>query len=589
MVLKKIIPLLLVFSIAAALLNSNAFGSASLIAYFFYCILASFTGILIFFKLLLNKNANYFKLPVYGILFLLFVLYILLHGIVTKQLGLTHYYWCINAIFFFSINAWANSTQNISNDKKYNNSVLFVFKGIALLAVIESIIVLLQFTTVLPVPNKFFNCTGTWGNPNVSAMFLAMSIFAILHAVNNATGKFVKKLFQVVLAITVLAIILLQCRSALLAAFIILIAEYNKSILQFYKKHVRLSTNGFALVMFTIVILMITIAMLTSKKASSGSRLQILKISTSLIAKQPIAGFGFGMFEKEYNLFAANQKNTVNDHINMAYNDFVELGIEGGLIATLLWLTFIVALLYFIHKKLNRKFFLLPTCIAFVVMQLTNFVFQAIPATILFLFYLAIVSSQQANNASKQQSYFSKISLKTSFALGLIVSILLFFKVNGLTGAFYNQWILDKNPTNANTLSSYKNLGSTLNGYASYHENYGDAFLNTKHYTNALEQYKTALQKSSNPNLFVKSAYCFQEMKMYDSSEYYYLTVQNMQPHKFIHRLGLLRLYEQKNDSAAAIAKAKEIVALPIKIRSKRVYEIKGYAAKVIDSLTRKN
>lgn len=76
------------------------------------------------------------------------------------------------------------------------------------------------------------------------------------------------------------------------------------------------------------------------KEGSTNSRIQIWKNSLGLIYKKPITGYGFGEFEKEYNMYAAQKLSPVNDHVITAYNDIIELGVEGGLIAIILWLAF---------------------------------------------------------------------------------------------------------------------------------------------------------------------------------------------------------------------------------------------------------
>ncbi len=138
---------------------------------------------------------------------------------------------------------------------------------------------------------------------------------------------------------------------------------------------------------------------------------------------------------------------------------------------------------------------------------------------------------------------------------------------------------------NETTLNNYRELNDVLSGYPVYHENYGDALLNTKQFDKALLQYKSALTNSSSPNVFSKVGFCYQYLNQYDSSEYYYTLVQNMQPYKFYPKLTLLKLYLLKQDTAMIKSKATEIKEMPIKVRSPKVQYIKRYADSILTTL----
>ena len=51
-----------------------------------------------------------------------------------------------------------------------------------------------------------------------------------------------------------------------------------------------------------------------------------------------------------------------------------------------------------------------------------------------------------------------------------------------------------------------------------------------------------------------------------------------MEPKRLIPQVGLLKLYQQKNDTVMVFNKANQILAMPAKINSPKVIEIKNYA-----------
>lgn len=572
---RKIIPLLILLCIAASLLNSSAFGSDSLIALFFYSILAALLAVSIFISFLLSKKSFSFTLPLYLILFLLLSLYVLVHGILNNNIRLTHYYWITNAIFIVSIHYWVTS-QQVAQNFLETQSIRFTFKGIVALALLESVIVLLQCVKLFPVPNQFFICTGTWSNPNVTAMFLALSLFAVIKVKFN-WGVKREWIINSILVIILIAIVALRSRSAYLAAGVILFSEFGfTNIKSFFLKNINASNKGTAFSVFTAIILIIITTSFISKTDSTNNRISIWKNTINLIVEKPLTGYGFGMFEKEYNLFAAEQQNISNEHINMAYNDFLELGIEGGLPAVILWTGFLVTLLLYCHRNEEIVLSVSPVAVAFIFIQLTNFGFQAIPAMVLFLLFTGFTTKRFITEQAETGK--QKFTRMIFSSLGVFISLLYLLHIAGLTGLFYKKWIISKKKTDANSIVQYKTLSSQLANYASYHESIGDAYQKIKQYQQAVSEYSQALKSTSNPDVFLKSAFCYQQLSIYDSSEYYYKIVQDMEPKRLIPQVGLLKLYQQKSDTVMVFNKANQILAMPAKINSPKVIEIKNYA-----------
>jgi O-antigen polymerase len=566
LLMQRITPYVLTLLVALTLLNSNAFGAASLIAFFFYAVLASAFATAVYAVRLRHKQRPAYYIPPFIVVFLLLAVYVFLSGAVTGTIGLVHYYWSITGLLLAAV----SYTGHID---KYS-----FFKGIAALAFLESLIVVLQACGILPVPNRFFLCTGTWANPNVTAMFLALSLFGIMQLRKSTIKPLYRHLILFVLCSVVLSLILLQCRSAILAALVLLLSEYGQAMKTYLIKTLRFNAKGITTGLVTAIVLLVLIFALISKPASTKGRWQVWQNTIGLIGEKPLFGYGFGQFEREYNLYAAALSPEQNDHVNMAYNDFLELAAEGGIIAVALWCGFL--LLLWRHCSRNESARALrAVLIAFILLQITNFGFQAIPATVLFIIYAGLYSgSRQQNFVLPRFAFYS-----TGFTAAFI-SMLLLIQVFIVSRAFYQNWQVSKTDTSGKNIAAYRQLMPALAGYAIYHENYGDAWLSIKNYPAALRQYQQARQRSSNPGLLSKSAYCYQMLHQYDSSESLYKTVQAMQPHRFLPREALLRLYLQKCDTAAILLTAKQILSQPVKIRSRRVQEIKAYAKAVADS-----
>ncbi len=574
--MKKIL-LICLLPLGASLLNTDYFGSQSLTAYFGYTILAFFSAMCMGI-LLLRQKAPYgrpgLRVPV--TLLLCLALYVFVHGLITHTLGLAHYYWMAAAIWFWTMSRWPSLPGMAAN--KFT-----AFAAISLLASLESLVVLFQWLHWIPVKNDFFACTGTWINPNVTALFLAMSVYAILRtlAVLKRPG-----LAYVSLGLVLLAIALLQCRSAYLAASLFLVARYGSPVKDYLSRRLRLHGGIFIAGAIAASLLLVLALSFRLKQASTRGRIQIWQNSLALIARKPLTGQGFGLFERQYNLFAAENKFPGNDHVNMPYNDFLELGIEGGLIAPLLWLAFLISA--GIESRKNKGS--LSVLLAFAIIQLTNFGFQAIPAFVLFLLYIAwadrapVVAKSNAGPIATVPlagTRLAPVRLPGLAFVSFLVFLLLLRQLN-LAKAFHQRAEIAANDPTGEAIDAYRDLGPQLNGFSAYHESFGDAWLQLKQYKPALAEYLAAAQKSSLPALLIKCGYCYQQQKQYDSSEYYYSIVRDMQPARFSPRMALLNLYRQKGDTPRMLCEAKEIVGLPVRSESLQVTEMKADANRLL-------
>jgi hypothetical protein len=573
---------LLLLCLVASLVNIGLFGQLTLAAYFGFTIVSTLFAFIILLQNLSSK-AN-FAFPLHIYIFCLLALYIWFNGIFTNGTNLMHYYWAIAAIFLLATSQLQKMSLN-SDVKKYppplnfsNNLTNVAYKGIALLMLVQSLVVLAQLLKLVPSANPLFACTGSWVNPNVTAMFLAMGWYAFLQVLpKKIVAHF---LFLFVLA----AIVALKCRTAYVVSLLLIAGHFWRPIQIFAVQKLKLGKNATGFVFAIATISVLAIAAFYFKQASTNGRLHILKNSIALIAQKPLIGHGFGLFEKHYNTFIATHPSPENDHVNMPYNDFLELAVEGGLVAVAFWIAFIIALLRY---NLQNKKSVWPV-MAFLAMQLTNFGFQAIPAFALFLLYAGMATSPVFAESSNKQLPPPPVGI-WNFPfwniLAALVAISLFFKEVHLAKAFYkNNEITDNYPPPA-AIEGYASLGNQLNGYQRYHEAYGDAYLQMQQYAPALVQYLAAAKSCSFPSVLSKTGYCYQQLHKYDSSQYYYQLVQNMQPYAYVPRMALLKLYEQEKDTPQILQKAQEIIGMPTKIKSERVDEIKAYAKKILATM----
>ncbi|MGN6421468.1 MAG: O-antigen ligase family protein [Pseudobacter sp.] len=591
--LKLITPFILVAALAVTLLNGNAFGSPTLVSLFLFSLLTCIAGMILFLTLVFRKRTKLPKPPLPLWLFLSLVIYVLADGLL-HEFNLTHLLWAAYGLWSLVIYFWA--TLMVS--ERRTSPAIVLYRVVLFLALTESVIVLLQTARLFPVPSQWFIATGTWVNPNVTAIFIALSLFAVLRLKEASSAIMQHFFYWPVLILMMLATALLQCRSAWLAAVVIWLAEYRHSLFETVRRNFRFSWKGGLLLIGLLMVLQAFYVLYSTKEASARNRLSIWKNSLQMIAGKPLTGYGFGMFEKEYNLFSASARMPVNDHVNMAYNDFLELGVEGGIPAIMLYIFFLMAWWQACRKNPGSAVFF-SIIIALLVVQLTNFVFQAVPAMALVLMYAAVTPivlpvPQPEQSLSKKKKKVAVLSAPSPVytkwwirsltgITGLLLSFLLFLQASLVTSGFYNKTlIVDSDAVPAAKLERLNELYFKLHASPSFYEVRADLYMAVQQPEDALGLYLSALERSSEPDLLSKTGYCYQLLSGYDSSRFYYETACHLQPHRFTPKLRLMQLYAEKMDTVSMLQTAGIILKMPVKVSSKKVTDIQQLAKSVI-------
>jgi O-antigen polymerase len=573
------LPILLSASLATTLLNSFAFGGPSLIAVFFSGCGVALFALPVFANTVFGKAIAPVAVPMYIHVFLLLVLYAWLHGLVQHNIGLPHYQLLASGVLLAGVHFWQRTNGAYKR--------VFMHRAIALLALLQVAVVLLQCLGILGVPGGYYLCTGTWGNPNVTALFLAFSLFSFLQLRTAATIKWQRMALLALMGLVLLALLLLLCRSAWLAAFVLLVSGRWQQVAKYVRPRLTFGYKGLTLLVLILVVVVAGAALFGFKAASAKSRLFVWQTGLRVAMEKPVMGQGFGGFEKSYNAYLSVNPHPQNDYVTTPYNDYLLLLIEGGVPALALWVLFVVLLLRRPRLE-SRGNGTLPLLVAFTVVQLVNFGMAALPAWFLVLVYIGLCgnAAPTSNGAvverPKLPAYAAQwVKRRTMMygMAGLFAALWLLLGLGGLAGAYYANWQVGRAGPNAQQVADLGKLQTRLNGYTAYHENLGDALRGQQRYRPAIAAYQRALEGSYAPGLLAKCGHSYQMVQGYDSSQYYYALAENIQPYMYRPRVAMLQLFEQMKDTARALGKAREILQMPVKIRNKATWDIKQYAA----------
>jgi len=346
------------------------------------------------------------------------------------------------------------------------------------------------------------------------------------------------------------------------------------------------------------------------KKASAQGRVLIWKISLDMIKERPLVGFGYGNFEHMYNLHqsvyfkntsATAQEKQNAGYVKMAYNEFLQNTVEGGIPALVLFGGLLISLIMvnpsiitltentgpqsgnFIQN--NTAIIAYSGIVAFTTMSLVNFTVQAIPAMALAVLYMAIL----ALNERCHFRWKLNMPVKTTFAIVLITGgVFLGYNMVYRAMAHYRNkeaaQLLKLNRANE-ALEILLPLEPELNNSESYWRNLGNTYYTRKELIKAITAYNKAKLLSSNPELYSKAAFCYLLTSNYPEAEKNYKTAAFIEPRRLVHRVVLMKLYMKIHRFREAAAMAHQILALEPKNPSKKSDSYKQQAKEVISRL----
>ncbi|NRS87711.1 O-antigen ligase [Flavobacterium sp. 7E] len=587
--------LILLLVIFAGLLNNDYFYQTTSIAYYGFCI--SSVAFVIVTQSRFNQNKN-FEITKPFLYFFIWCLYILFHyQFLGGSSGIVIYY-TIHFLFICS----ASELFRI----KYLSYKILI-NGVIGFATLESLYCISQYFGWLNSLNSFFKVTGSWNNPNVTGIFLALTTPFFYYSFS----KKLKKFYFICFITLLIALYLLKCRTAfigiLVTAIVYFVLEYDLINWNKIKK------NRFVIILILIVSVVVLIPtfnlLYNSKKSSADGRKLIWKISTKMVIEKPLFGYGYGSFEKEYNLaqilFIEKGNITEDEMQNAGYvilphNEILQNAVEGGLFGLILIFLFIRSLIISIKErkkeiieieqnpenKYQRFNFAYAGVIAFTIMSMFNFATQGIPVMTMLSLYAAIIISQSStiplpkgiSNKFQICTFSFQIS-KIILCLFLLFSLVLTAKIDRQN----KKADLLKNDRKYNeALQILCKIQTDVKQNPDYWKNLASINFKLNNYAAAISSIKKAKVSSTNPELFLGAGICYEKMGQYPSAINEFRNLVNSKPSKFKYRFLLMQAYLQNNDSLNAIKTAQGILDLQPKIPSRKVQYYKKMANKVI-------
>lgn len=598
--------ILLVIIIIAGLVNTDCFYSSTSAAYYGFCITALLFVITPCHFHATNNKTVTLKTPL--LLFGLWCLYVLVHYFTnTGTLVFTIY---SVALFFLLLKSTTLfSTPNF----KFN---LF-FISIAGIATVESLYCIAQFLGWFKSQSKFFAVTGSWNNPNVTAIFLALTVPVFLFLFQ---GKYKKIVLTGFLSLLI-ALLLLKCRAAFIGTVLSIIVFYGLEY-QFinWSKNKKNSTSAKALLILGLLIIIpLSSQLYNAKKASADGRKFIWKVAATMATEKPVTGYGYGSFEKEYNLyqvnFIQNGKATTEELANagpviMPHNEIIQNAVEGGSLGLVLILLFFGSLLSSVKKQkkteikevnpgtgtataMKNSVFHLAYAgvVAFIGMSMVNSTIQIVPIMCLLIIYAAIVCSTL--DPIELPRFLSFIERSKAFSIAsktiiIAISLYLLYLLFGMATADRKNKeakLLKEAGHYEQALQIMPDLEPYLKEDSHYWDNYGRIYFKTQKFYEAISCFKKAQTLSTLPEIYIGTGMSYGKLHQYPKAIQQYEILVALYPSKFSYRMKLLETYLKNKDTPKAIALAQQIIQLKPKIPSEKVDQYKNMCRGLLKKL----
>ena len=388
-----------------------------------------------------------------------------------------------------------------------------IYRGLLIIAVIHVFCVFAQWLGLMEPENSLYPVTGACDNPNVTAMYL-VGVLPVLLSVTRMRAV-ARLLF---LFLILLAIVLLRCRTA----YIGLAVEVVVMLFAYGKARRLVLSHRWVVVIGVLVCAFSAVKLYNMKRDSADGRLLIWKVSAMMIAERPM-GCGYGLFPKHYNLRQAEdfheEHGTETERRNasfvyMAYDDFLEHGVEGGVIGMLFLMGF-----YAIFTKRSMdaagkspSLWGLPLS-AFAVMSLVNFVVAGIQTWLLVICCAAMVAAGGGGRTDEPDETVGGHSLLLQRLVGaaLVVLVLMLSVITvRMTYAQYRLGRIEERISAGEAVddSEFADIEDCAYSSEAFWNYRAANHINRNNYDEALESIGRTLEYTSSPTSIMMQSHC---------------------------------------------------------------------------------
>jgi uncharacterized membrane protein (DUF485 family) len=396
--------------------------------------------------------------------------------------------------------------------------------------------------------------------------------------------------------ITVLCIILIlpaaMSRASWLAAFGgcvflgIIYGLRNEKITGYVKRYrkkiVILSITAVLLLMVSMVGLFLL------KKDSASGRVFTWKIAIQTIVEHPF-GVGLGNFAGSYGdvqakYFASGagseREEYVAGGVEYAFNEYLQICIETGIIPFLVFLAFVGYVL--VIGVRNKNILPAGSLVSLLIFASMSYPFNVLPFVIAFVFLSALCMANDREEKRKKKRFYYPKFVIWAFLITVPVFVTLLFHFLTFNFQFYNaykEWNRTKMLHNMNmykeAAEEYAELYPYLQDEIKFLFEYAQSLSKSEQYERSNEVLRQAIQISCDPMLYNVMGKNYQASKQYELAEQSFRKAVNLVPNRLYPHYLLAKLYHEMGLKDKAEAETNIVLTKTPKVESKAVEEMR--------------
>ena len=460
--------------------------------------------------------------------------------------------------------------------------------GIAVFGLYECAIGLLQLYGLERSNHVVFQITGTFFNPGPYSIYVATMLavclaycykrYRIYSLRNHIGGKICVHLAG--------SLLVLLCAAGCIVGLITLPATLSRTafvalaavlLILFGRRNPRL------LLAVMVLALVLGAGLYLLKKDSADGRLLMWIVSLRAICGHPVFGSGIGGFQKAFSdsqkdFFMVNPDSSfasVSGTLEYAFNDFLEVCVEQGLVGMLLFISIIIIS---VCKLLRRGNEIGYGLIALSVCAMFSYPFSLMPFRILGCLFVARAAALDKRPLVVMAGWHKLVLSITSCVICVSLLIPINIRIKDKVNAV-KDFSIDKILRIRTVNDLHLERSKILCDNPKYLFWLGKRLRNVGRYEESLDAFRLGTEVSCDNMFYVMMGNVCTSMKRFDEAEDYYKAAHYIQPCKLYPLHQLLLLYESEGRAEDACRMAQAILDTKPKVRSAATDEMKTYAS----------
>lgn len=521
-----------------------------------------------------------------------FTIYSSIMAFFTPGIGLDNvkfYIFFINTLMFFAIQPYLFQ----SNSQKGSGAITSIVNIILVIGIVQVIWGILQLLNFTENLQKEFTIGAAFGNPGQYTNFLIL-VFAFAAALVLFSKVKAVRMLAIITSLGILVILpFTQARASWVAglAVIVYLIDAKYGFARKMKQKISPVLRVGALVLVFLVAGLASVWLYNLKKDSSSGRLFIWKTSWEMIKDKPIFGFGFDRYASAHNDYQAayfmahpddKESAAVADGVNYAFNEFVQVTVEVGVIGLLLFVAlFVIGLRVKFSAAYDKgayyPYFLAAKglLIAFIILSLFSYPVHTVATYSLLVFALAILARLGDNKLFAFKM--SPSQFKFLAVLG-IVSFSIFMLLQYNRKQAEHKWLEAFKLMRMNKYNEAYRMYQEIDGKLDYNQffifNYGAELTLMKRYEESINELKKVECRLNDSDFYTYLANGYENMGDFKKAEECYQKSAAIMPLKFFPKYRLVQLYLQTGRKEEALKLATIILNMPVKVPSQIVDSI---------------